>query len=98
MAKRALTAIIPRPAHGEIIVVNVPEYPVQGRWHAQKVINAMRAKLPLASIEQDVVVVVASEPGRPVLALGSSPEAEAFIRAIAADLPTYNWQAKELDL
>ncbi|MBN8960791.1 MAG: hypothetical protein J0H71_06635 [Rhizobiales bacterium] len=97
MAKRALTTFVPRPAHGVIIVVTLPDHPVQGRWHAQKIINALRAKLPLDSIEQDVVVV-AGEPGGSLAALGSSPEAEAFIRAVAADLPTYKWQAKELDL
>lgn len=97
MDKQALTTFVPKPGDHEIIVVTVPNHPVQGRWHAQRVINAMRAKLPLALIEQEIVVV-AGEPNGPLLALGSSPEAEAFIRAIAADLPTYKWQPKELDL
>lgn len=97
MTKQAFTTSIPRPAHDAILVVTVPGHPIQGRWHAQKVINAMRAKLPLSSLDQDVVVV-AGESDSPLVALGSSPEAEAFIKAIAADLPTYNWQAKELDL
>lgn len=96
MAKRAFAALVPRPANDEIIVVTVPGYVVQGRWHAQKVINAMRAKLPLASIEREIVVV-AGEPNE-LLMLGSSPESEAFIKAIAADLSNYKWQPKDLDL
>lgn len=97
MAKRAFTTFVPRPTNDTIIVVRVPDHPVQGRWHAQKVINAMRAKLPLASIDQDIVIV-AGEANGSLVALGSSPGAEAFVRAIATDLQTYHWQEKELDL
>lgn len=96
MSKQALTAFVPRTSGQDVIVVRVPDHPIRGRWDAQRVINAMRVKLPLELITQDVVVVSSDLEGK-VLVLGSSPEAEAFVKAVASELPDYKWQPKELD-
>jgi hypothetical protein len=97
VSKQVFTAFVLRPAGSEIIVVRVPNHPIRGRWHAQRVINAVKAKLPLSLIDRDVVIV-AGDPNGEMVALGSSPAAEVFIKAVALELSDYKWQSKELDI
>ena len=86
---------ITRSPDEEIYVVAMPEGRDAGRWLAQRVINALRARLPLQKIAAEVVVLVGmqGESG----CFGSSPEAEAFVRRLIPDLDSYRWQTRELD-
>jgi hypothetical protein len=95
MAKKVRICAIPRPAGGEIIVVDPAGEPIKGRWHAQRVINALRTRLPLEQIAWDIVVL-GGETAAPA-AFGSSPDAESFIRAMMPQLSDYKYQVRELD-
>ena len=79
----------------EIFVVDVSDDSIQSRWHAQRVMNALRAKSPLEHIAREVVVLIGESRRR--LAFGSSPDAEAFVRSLMPQLSGYKWQSKELD-
>jgi hypothetical protein len=68
---------------------------VQSRWHARRVINALRAKLPLEQITREVVVL--TDGPRADQAFGPSPDAVAFVRRMMPQLSDYKWQSKELD-
>ena len=63
-------------------------------WHAQRGINALRAKFPLEQIAREIVVL--SDEPRGHLAFGSSPNAEAFVRRLMPQL-TDKRQSKEID-
>ncbi|RTL75054.1 MAG: hypothetical protein EKK35_23500 [Bradyrhizobiaceae bacterium] len=95
MVRTVWVCIVPRAADEEVIVVDASEGGIQSRWHAQRVINALRAKLPLEQITRDVVVLTDGTEGGQ--AFGSSPNAEAFIRRMMPQLSDYKWQSKELD-
>ena len=77
MTKTIFTTTVPKPAADDIIVVRAPSVEIVSRWQAQKVVNALRTKLPIDLIARDVVVVTGDLGGR-VVAMGSSAEAEAF--------------------
>jgi hypothetical protein len=70
MVRTVSICVVPRASGEEVIVVDVSDGSVQGRWHAQRVINALRAKLPLEQISREVVVLTDEPGGR--LAFGSS--------------------------
>jgi hypothetical protein len=72
----------------EIIVDNVPDAIVRRRWHPQRVINALRTRSHLEQIARDIVVLASGGPEQLTL-LGSSPEAEAFIRRLLPQLTEY---------
>ena len=95
MARTVWICVVPRPAREEIFVVDVSDDSIQSRCHAQRVINALRAKLPLEQISREVVVL--SDEPRGHLAFGSSPDAEAFVRSLMPQLSNYKWQSRELD-
>ena len=95
MVRSVWICVVPRPAGEEVIVVDVSDDSIQNRWHAQRVINALRAKLPLEQIAREIVVLT-NEP-RGHLAFGSSPDAEDFIRRLMPQLSDHKWQSKELD-
>ena len=79
----------------EIIFVDASNSGIQSRWEVQRVINTLPTKLPLQRITREVVIL-ADEPKEDVV-LGSSPNAEAFVRRMMPQLSDYEWQSKELD-
>ena len=95
MIRTVRICIVPRAAGEEIIVVDASDDGIQSRWHAQRVINALRTKLPLEQITREVVVL--TDGSRGTLAFGSSPDAEAFVGRMTPQLSDYKWQSKELD-
>ena len=95
MIRTVWICIVPRTAGEEVIVVDASGGGIQGRWHAQRVINALRAILPLEQITREVVVLTDGPRGDQ--AFGSSPDAEAFGRRMMPQLSDYKWQSKELD-
>jgi hypothetical protein len=95
MVRTVWICVVPRAAGEEVIVVDVSDDSVPGRWHAQRVMNALRATLPLEQIAREIVVL--SNGSRGDRAFGSSPNAEAFVRSLIPQLSDYKWQSKELD-
>jgi hypothetical protein len=95
MTHRVGVCVIARSLDQEIHVVALPEGGAASRWHAQRVINALRARLPLQQMAADIVVLTGkqAEPST----FGSSPEAEAFVRRLIPELKNYRWQNRELD-
>jgi hypothetical protein len=87
--------VIARSLDQEIHVVALPEDGAASRWHAQKVINALRARLPLQQMAADIVVLT-GKLGE-TSCFGSSTEAEAFVRRLIPELKSYRWQYRELD-
>jgi hypothetical protein len=81
--------MVPRAAGEEVMVVDASDGSIQNRWHAQRVINALRAKLPLEQITHEVVVLADGPRGD--LAFGSSPNAETFVRRMMPQLSNYKW-------
>ena len=80
----------------EIIVIRVAADAVSGRWHAQRIINAFRAKTSLSRMSLDVVVIGVA--GDPVPRLfGSCPEAEQIVAAAYARLNDWKWDTMTLD-
>jgi hypothetical protein len=95
MIHRVSVCAIARSPDEEIYVVALPQGGNASRWHAQRVINAMRAKLPLQKVVADIVVL-AGKQGEPS-PFGSSREAEAFVKKLIPELKNYRWQNRELD-
>jgi hypothetical protein len=95
MVRTVWICVVPRPAHEAIFVVDVSDDSVQSRWHAQRVMNALRTTLPLEQIPREIVVL--SDGPRGDFAFGSSPNAEDFVRSLIPQLSDYKWQSKELD-
>lgn len=95
MIRTTRICIFSRAAGEEVFVVDTSDGRFQSRWHAQRVINALPTKLPLERITREVVILADGPKGDVVL--GSSPNAEAFVRRIMPQLSDYKWQSKELD-
>ena len=76
MVRTVWIRVVPRSSGEEVIVVDASDDSIQNRWHAQRGINALRAKLPLEQIAREIVVL--SDEPRGHLAFGSSPNAEAL--------------------
>lgn len=87
--------MIARSPDEEICVVALPEGSDASRWHAQRVINVPRARLPLQQLAADILVLTgkSGEASR----CGSAPEAEAFVRRLILELKSFRWQNRELD-
>jgi hypothetical protein len=96
MLRDAWSITVPTNTGGEIIVVKLHKGTVAGRWNAQRVINAVRKKLPLEKIALDVVVIDGDPIEQPNV-IGSSPDAETFIRRMTPQLAGYRWQLTKLD-
>ncbi|SDS70645.1 hypothetical protein SAMN05444158_2920 [Bradyrhizobium canariense] len=86
---------IPRPSGGDIIVVKLPEGGASSRWLAQRVVNAIRAKISLAELDRDVVVVNGGS-GDPPLVFGTDPAAERYLAALLTEIDDYPWRAMQL--
>jgi len=95
MIHRVEVCVIARSPDQEIHIVALREGSDTTRWHAQRVINALRAKLPLRDLAADIVVLAGNQ-GEPAT-FGSSPEAEVFVRRLIPELKNYRWQNRELD-
>lgn len=93
MIHRVGVCVVARSPDEEIYVVALREGGDARRWHAQHVINAPRAKLPLQKMATEIVVL-AGKPGGSAC-LGSSPEA--FVSRLIPELKSCRWQNRELD-
>lgn len=90
------TLVTVRPGE-EIIVAKLPKGSLTGRWHARKIINAVRATGPLHQIASEVVVMD-GEPNSDTLLIGSTPEAEAFARSHLTFLQHARWQSRSMHM
>ena len=95
MIRTARICVVPIAVGEEFIVVDASNGGNQRRWDFRRVINTLPTKLPLQRITREVVIL-ADEPKEDVV-LGSSPNAEAFVRRMMPQLSDYEWQSKELD-
>lgn len=96
MKHEAWTTIVPRPTGREIIVVKLPKGGASSRWLAGQVINTIRSRVPLERLAWDVVIVN-GEPKNQPMVIGSSAEAESFVRAMLPELDGYRWKVMTLD-
>jgi hypothetical protein len=96
MIREVLTTIVPKRVGEEILVAKVHKGTAPNRWLAQRVINAVRAKVPLEQIACDVVVMD-GEMNEQQTIIGTSPDAEIFVRRISPELATYRWQLMKLE-
>jgi hypothetical protein len=78
-------------------VVKVTKGTATSRWQAQRVINAVRAKVPVEQIALEVVVID-GEPHQQPIVIGSAPHAETFVSNMMPQLASCRWQLTKLDL
>ena len=97
MMRDVWTTIVPRPSGKEIFVAKVTRGTAPNSWFAQRVINAVRAKVPLDQIALEVVVMD-GEPNEEPTVIGSSPDAGNFVRSVVPQLASYRWRLMKLDL
>jgi hypothetical protein len=97
MIRDVWTTIVPRPLGEEIFVAKVTKGTAPNKWFAQRVINAVRAKVPLDQIALEVVVMD-GEPDEEPTVIGSTPDAGNFVRSVVPQLAGYRWQLMQLDL
>jgi hypothetical protein len=96
MTQQALVTDIPRPSGSDIIIVKLPQGGASSRWLAQRVVNAIRAKVPLGEMSRDVVVLN-HHPSDPPLVFGTSAAAERYVAALLTEIEDYPWRTMELD-
>ena len=96
MIRDVWTTTVPRLVGEEIIVAKVAKGTAPNKWFAQRVINAVRAKVPLDQIALEVVVMD-GEPQEGPTVIGSSPDAGNFIRSIVSQLASYRWHLTKLE-
>jgi hypothetical protein len=89
------TTIALRPGE-EVIVVKVKKNSASNRGLGQRVVNALRRKIPVDKLALDVVVMD-GEPIEQPLLTGTNPEAEQFVRNLIGTLATRRWQLMKLD-
>jgi hypothetical protein len=94
MAKQVWVTDVPRPSGGDILVVKLPDGGASSRWLAQRVVNAVRSKIPLSEMDRDVVVLNggADQP----LVIGTSAAAEQYLSALLSQIDDYPWRAMQL--
>jgi hypothetical protein len=80
----------------EIFVLKVSKGIIPNGSHAQRLINALRAKVPIEKLVLEIVVLD-GEPHQQPGVFGSSPEAAAFVRSIMPQLGSHRWQPTELN-
>jgi hypothetical protein len=96
MVRDTWTTIVPRRVGEEIFVAKVPKGTAPTKWYAQRVINAVRAKLPLEKIASEVVVLD-GEPHEQPTVIGSARDAENYVRSLVPELASYRWQLTKVD-
>jgi hypothetical protein len=94
--KQVWVTDIPRPSGGDIIVVKLPEGSLSSRWLAQRVVNAVRSKIPLSEMDRDVVVILNGVAGDPPQVAGTSPVAEHYLLALLPQIDDYPWRTMQL--
>jgi hypothetical protein len=87
---------IPRPSGSDIVVVKLPEGSLSSRWLAQRVINAIRSKIPLSEMDRDVIVLNIGAAGDPPHVIGTSSAAEQYLSAILSEIEDYPWRMMQL--
>jgi hypothetical protein len=95
MVKQVWVTDVPRPSGSDIIVVKLPDGGASSRWLAQRVVNAVRSKIPLSEMDRDVVVLNGGA-GDPPLVIGTSAVAEHYLSALLAQIDDYPWRAMQL--
>jgi hypothetical protein len=96
MVKQVWVTDIPRPSGGDIIVVKLPDGGASSRWLAQRVINAVRSKIPLSEMDRDVVIVNAGVAGDPPVIIGTTAASEQYLSALLSQIDDYPWRAMQL--
>jgi hypothetical protein len=96
MVKQVWVTDVPRPSGSDIIVVKLPDGGASSRWLAQRVVNAVRSKIPLSEMDRDVVVVNGSVAGDPPLVIGTSAAVEHYLSALLPQIDDYPWRAMQL--
>ena len=96
MVRLVWTTVVPRPLGEDIFVAKVPKGAAANRWQAQRIINAVRTKVPIEQIAIEVVVID-GEPNEEPVVIGSAANAEAFVRSMMSELGSYRWQVTKLD-
>jgi hypothetical protein len=96
MIRDAWTITIGKSPGQEIIVVKVPKGSARNRGIAQRVINALRAKISIEKLTLEVVVMDGEPMEQPAL-FGRTSEAEEFVRSMMPKLATYRWLPAKLD-
>lgn len=94
--KQVWVTDIPRPSGGDIIVVRLPDGSASSRWLAQRVVNAIRSKIPLSEMDRDVVVLNAGVDTEPPRIIGTSPAAERYLSAVLSEIEDYPWRTMQL--
>jgi hypothetical protein len=97
MMRDVWTTVMPRALGEEIIVAKVAKGTAPNRWLAQRVIDAVRTKVPLDQIALEVVVMD-GEPDEQPIVIGSSPDAENFVRSVVPQLAGCRWRLARLEL
>ncbi len=87
---------VPRPAGSDIIVVKLLDGGVSSRWLAQRVVNAIRGKIPLSEMDRDVVILNSGVASDALRVIGTSPAAERYLSAVLPEIEDYPWRAMQL--
>ena len=96
MVRDVWTTIVARQGDQTIYVAKVPKGTARNMWLAQRVMNAMWAKVPLENIGM-AIVVIDGEPHEQPTVMGSSPDAGNFVRSMIPKLGSARWQLMKLD-
>jgi hypothetical protein len=96
MVREVWTTIVPKPLGEEVYIAKVAKGTAPNRWFAQRVINAVRAGLPVERLALEVVVLD-GEPEENPTVIGSSTDAGNFVQSIVPRLASYQWQLTRLD-
>src|SRR5712692_2129061 len=84
MIRDAWTATVTTRPGEEVIVIKVAKGSARNRGLAQRVINALRAKISLEELNLEVVVLD-GEPNEQPSVFGSAVDAEEIVRSIVPD-------------
>ncbi len=80
--KQVWVTDVPRPSGSDIIVVKLLDGGVSSRWLAQRVVNAIRGKIPLSEMDRDVVILNSGVASDALRVIGTSPAAERYLSAV----------------
>jgi hypothetical protein len=94
--KQVWVTDVPRPSGSDIIVVKLLDGGVSSRWLAQRVVNAIRGKIPLSEMDRDVVILNGGVAGDALRVIGTSPAAEQYLSAVLPEIEDYPWRAMQL--
>jgi hypothetical protein len=96
MIQDAWTTTIFGRTSEEFIVVKVAKGTARNRALAQRVINALRARIPVEKLKLDVVVIDGESTERPAV-IGTAAGAEQAVRDKLPALATHRWQLTKLE-